>query len=114
MDRQKAVARANEEPEIEFRPKILRRTLSYDDHSMLCRFRMPKGAAIELHEHEALQNGFIIAGRLRFLREDGTSFEVGPGDGYVFAPWEKHGSEALEESDFIEFFAPCRPEYIPQ
>ena len=112
--KRKRVARGDEERTIEFRQGVFRTTLSYDEHSMLCRFRMPKGATIDLHDHEALQNGFVLSGRLRFFREDGTAFDVGPGDGYVFGPWEKHGSEAIEEVDFIEFFAPCRAEYIPQ
>ena len=109
----KPVAYSENEPKIEFRPGVFRTTLSYDNESMLCRFQMPKGAKIDLHEHEALQNGFIISGKLRFFHEDGSFIDVGAGDGYVFASLEKHGSEALEDTDFIEFFAPCRPEYIP-
>ena len=113
MSQYKPVAYSNDEPTIEFRPGVFRTTLSYDTDSMLCRFQMPRGAKIELHDHEALQNGFIISGRLRFYHEDGSDFIVGPGDGYVFASREKHGSEALEDTDFVEFFAPCRREYIP-
>lgn len=112
--REKKVAHAATEPTIEFRPGVHRTTLSYDECSMLCRFQMPKGAKIALHDHEALQNGFVISGKLRFYYEDGSDFVVGPGDGYVFASREKHGSEALEDVDFIEFFAPLRPEYIPE
>ena len=39
------------------------------------------------------------------------SFEVGPGDGYLFAGQETHGAEVLEDSEAIECFAPTRPEY---
>ena len=110
----KPVAYAGSEPTIEFRPGVFRTTLSYDQSSMLCRFQMPKGASIAIHDHEALQNGFVISGKLKFFREDGSEFVVGPGDGYVFASRERHGSEALEDVDFIEFFAPLRSEYIPE
>jgi quercetin dioxygenase-like cupin family protein len=110
----KPVAHAASEPTIEFRPGVFRTTLSYDQSSMLCRFQMQAGATIAMHSHAALQNGFIISGMLRFFREDGSEFAVGPGDGYVFGSEERHGSEALEDVDFIEFFAPLRPEYIPE
>jgi quercetin dioxygenase-like cupin family protein len=91
----KKVAYAKDEPTLEFRQGVFRKTLSFDAESVLCRFQMPKGATTEIHNHEALQNGFIISGTLKFFKEDGSSFVVGPGDGYVFASWEKHGSEAL-------------------
>ena len=114
MSQSQPVAYAADEPTVEFRPGVFRKTLSYDQSSMLCRFQMTKGATIALHNHEALQNGFVISGRLKFFREDGSEFIVGPGDGYVFASHESHGSEALEDADFVEFFSPIRPEYIPR
>ena len=113
MDEKKQVAHGLDEPTIEIRRGVFRTTLAYDRNSMLCRFQMPKGATIDLHSHEALQNGFVISGQLKFFLQDGSSFMVGPGDGYNFASREEHGSEAMEDVDFIEFFAPLRPEYVP-
>jgi quercetin dioxygenase-like cupin family protein len=113
MPEKKQIARGKEEPTIEFRPSVFKTTLAYDEKSMLCRFQMPQGASIALHDHVAVQNGFIISGRLKFFTEDGESFIVGPGDGYVFSSYEKHGSEALEDVDFLEYFTPQREEYIP-
>jgi unsaturated pyranuronate lyase len=113
MQEKKQLARGTDEPTIEFRTGVFRTTLAYDKDTMLCRFQMPKGASIDLHDHEAVQNGFIISGRLKFFLEDGRSLVVGPGDGYVFSSREKHGSEALEDVDFLEYFTPRRDEYIP-
>lgn len=113
MQEKKQVARNREEPTIEFRPGVHRQTLAYDSDSMLCRFRMPAGARIDLHDHVAVQNGFVISGLLRFFLEDGSEFVVGPGDSYVFSSREKHGSEALQDVDFLEFFTPLRREYVP-
>ena len=112
MPRKKQIARGTDQPTIEFRPGVFKTTLAYDEQSMLCRFQMPKGASIPLHDHVAVQNGFVISGRLKFFLEAGESFVVGPGDGYVFSSSEKHGSEAIDDVDFLEYFSPLREEYI--
>ena len=91
---------------------ILRTTLSYHDQSMLCHFRLTRGSAIPLHNHEAVQHGYVLKGRLRFLLSEGRSFIATPGSSYAFDPWEHHGAEAMEDSEVLEFFAPIRPEYV--
>lgn len=106
------VVRKSEEPCVEFLPGLFRTTLSYHDASMLCHFTMKKGAEVPLHRHIAIQNGYVISGRLEFFRSDGSSCIVGPGDGYCFDSNETHGSKAHEDSEFIEFFSPLRTEYI--
>ena len=69
------------------------------------------GPRIPLHNHEAVQHGFVTRGRVRFLQKGGPGFEVPAGSSYVFGPWEEHGAEVLEDSEVIEFFTPMRPEY---
>ena len=95
---------------VEMLPGIVRTTLCWDEASMLCQFTLRAGSSIPLHSHAAAQNGYVISGRLRFLKQDG-SIEVGPGDGYLFAGGEIHGLEVLDDSELIECFAPMRPEY---
>ena len=73
---------------------------------MLCHFSMRAGSRIPQHSHPAAQNGYLIRGRIRFITGEG-SFEVGPGDGYLFAGQEPHGAEVLEDSEAIECFAPA-------
>lgn len=99
------------ERKVELRPGIDRVTMSYNEQNMLCYFYLKKGSKLELHTHESVQNGFVIKGRIRFYKKDGSSIEVGAGDGYVFDANEAHGSEVLEDSEFIECFSPMRPEY---
>ncbi len=98
-------------PVVENPPGIFRTTLSYDEHSMLCHFVMKKGAAVPLHHHPAVQNGYVIKGKLRFKKQDGSTFEAGPGSAYLFGPDEPHGADILEESEVLEVFSPMRPEY---
>ena len=90
---------------------IFRTTLSFQEHSMLCHFKMTRGSAIPLHNHESVQHGYVLRGKLRFLLNEGKSFIATPGTSYVFDPWEHHGAEVLEDSEVIEFFTPMRPEY---
>lgn len=97
---------------VEQLPGITRTTLAFNDQAMLCHFQIKKGAKIPLHHHEAVQLGYVISGRARFIGENqADAFEVGPGDSYVMNANEKHGAEALEDCVLIEVFAPSRDEY---
>ncbi len=97
---------------VEMRPGIHRRTLVYDDDMMLCHFHLEKGALLELHSHEAAQIGYVISGEVEFFREDGSVLLVTAGSSYYFPSLVKHGSRIREDTDFIECFAPGRPEYV--
>lgn len=105
------LARRESSRTVENPPGIFRTTLAWDAATMLCHFRMLEGARVPLHHHPAAQNGYIVSGKVRFLRGDGGSFEAVPGTGYCFGPDETHGAEVLEDSEVIECFAPMRPEY---
>jgi quercetin dioxygenase-like cupin family protein len=96
---------------VENPPGIFRTTMAWNQHLMLCHFRMTKGAKIPLHDHLAAQNGYVIGGKVRFLDEEGEAFLAVPGTGYCFGPGERHGAEAIEDSEVIDCFAPMRPEY---
>ena len=86
--------------------------MSYNEQSMICHFRMKRGARIPLHNHEAGQHGFVISGRVHFLQKGGPGFDAPAGSSYVFGSWEEHGAEVLEDSEVIEVFTPMRPEYV--
>ncbi|HHW48436.1 MAG TPA: cupin domain-containing protein [Clostridiaceae bacterium] len=91
---------------------LFRTTLAYNDRIMLCHFVQKKDTVVALHSHKAAQNGYIIKGRLKFINKDGESFIAETGCGYAFDSEELHGSVALEDTEFVESFAPIRPEYI--
>lgn len=96
---------------IEALPGIFRTTLAYNKETMLCHFQLKQGSAIPIHNHVAVQIGYVISGKLKFQKQDGSSFIAESGTGYVFESEEQHGAEALEDSEVIECFAPMRPEY---
>ena len=97
---------------VENPPGVTRKTLSYNAEAMLCTFALKKGAKIPLHNHRATQIGYIIKGKARFLAEDpADEFQGCTGDSYVFGPHVKHGTVALEDTDYVEVFTPARDEY---
>jgi quercetin dioxygenase-like cupin family protein len=115
MDRHqsKPLARMSSSVSVEGPKGIFRTTLAYNEQSMLCHFRLGKGARIPLHDHPAAQNGYLLSGRMRFLKEAGEAFVAEPGTGWCFDPGERHGAEVLEDSEAVECFAPMRPDYVP-
>lgn len=107
------VARLDEVGEIENPPGVFRRTLTYNDQVMICHFRLTRGAEIPMHNHPAVQAGYVVKGSLRFFKEGAPDFMASPGTSYSFEPDEVHGVEVLEDAEVIECFTPVRPEYIP-
>ena|SRR5660397_14413 len=91
-----------------------RTTLTYNDELMLCHFTINKGASIPLHHHVAVQNGYVLKGKIQLLAEDGSHIVAEAGSAYVFDSENIHGALALEDSEYIETFYPVRPEYYPK
>lgn len=89
---------------------IYRKTLAYNEETMLCLFKLEEGATIPVHHHRATQIGYVIKGKIKFLMEH-NDFIAEVGDSYVFDPNEKHGAEVIEDSNIIEVFSPCREEF---
>ena len=110
--KQNQFTRAQERVKVVQRPGLTRTTLSYNNDLMICHFHEEKDTKIELHTHLAVQNGYVLKGKIRFFLEDGVEFIALPGSAYVFDSMEPHSSIALEETELIESFTPMRPEYL--
>jgi quercetin dioxygenase-like cupin family protein len=108
---ERSTARKTETEAVEGPPGVMRTTIAYNDELMLCHFHLNKGATIPFHAHVASQNGFLVRGRLRIKWETGKEFLAEPGDGWCFKSSERHGAEAVEESEAIELIMrdPLRP-----
>lgn len=98
--------------ETEVLPGVVRTTLAYIDEAMVCHFRLKKGTDIPSHTHAAVQAGYVISGKIHFIRGNGDEFIAEPGCGYAFSPDETHGARILEDTEIIEYFTPSRSEYI--
>lgn len=79
---------------------------------MMCLFEQDTGVCVPIHTHVAVQNGYVLSGKLKFFKEDGSFVIASAGDSYTFASNEAHGSECLEHAVFIENFTPARQEYM--
>jgi len=90
---------------------VLRTTLAFNDATMMCHFFIKKGAVIPLHNHKAVQNGYVVKGKLQFFKNEGPAFIADAGSGYLFEKYEFHGVEAMENSEVVECFSPARREY---
>jgi quercetin dioxygenase-like cupin family protein len=97
---------------VEMKPGVVRRTLVYNDEIMLCHFTVAQGSTLDIHQHAAVQSGYVTKGKIKIIKGDGTSFVAPAGTAYVFDSNEAHGVEVLEPSEVIECFAPVRPEFI--
>lgn len=97
---------------VQQKPGLVRKTMSYIDDIMMCLFEQDTGTVVDLHTHAAVQNGYVISGKLEFRKADGTKVIAEAGDSYAFASNEPHGSVCLEHAVFIENFTPSREEYI--
>jgi quercetin dioxygenase-like cupin family protein len=110
------VAELNKATAAEMKPGLLtRRTLAYNDQIMLCHFTLEEGLTLELHKHLAVQVGYVIKGKLRFIKGDGTTFVATAGTSYVFDSNEVHGIDKVyEPTELVECFSPMRPEYVQE
>ncbi len=113
MKKKRIAIKTNEKP-VEMFPGFFRTTLTYNDELMLCHFSLNKGAEIPLHNHDAVQNGYLVSGKVELRSKDGSSLVIEPGTSYVFDSNEVHGAVALEDSEYVETFYPVRPEYYPE
>jgi quercetin dioxygenase-like cupin family protein len=104
----------DEVEEIEALKGVFLTTLAYNSDVMLCNFKLNKGAKIPLHNHPNVQVGYVISGKIKFLKEKSESFIASRGDSYIFDSDEFHGAEVLENTVVIEVFSPSRNEYKPK
>jgi quercetin dioxygenase-like cupin family protein len=106
-------ARKSDTNAVEGPPGVQRTTMAYNDVLMLCHFHLDRGVTIPYHQHPAVQNGYLISGKLKIVWESGKEFIAEPGSGWCFDSNERHGAVALEESEAIECFNPIRDDYVP-
>jgi len=91
-------------------PGLRRQVLSYSQNMMLVRHRMVKGWVGVKHSHPHEQMVYIVSGRIVF-EHPGGRFEVGPGDSFIVPGDVIHQAWALEDSEVLDIFTPCREDY---
>ncbi|MDX1283401.1 MAG: cupin domain-containing protein [Draconibacterium sp.] len=98
-----------------FRPLIEgveMRPLAFEEKTLLCEFKLNKGAKLPSHDHPYEQTGYLVSGKMNFrIGEEWHLAEAG--DSWSIPENVEHQVEVLEESVVLELFSPIRPDYLP-
>lgn len=100
---------------VNFRPLlagVTMRPLAFESKTILCEFKLEKGAKLPSHHHPYEQTGYLISGKLNF-RIESEWFLAEPGDSWSIPENVEHEVEILENSVVLELFSPIRPDYLP-
>ena len=90
---------------------LTRQVLARNPQMMLVRHLMEPGWKGARHSHPHEQMVYVIRGRIRFVCGDRT-FEAGPGDSFIVPGGVEHEAAAMDSSEVLDFFVPCREDYV--
>lgn len=85
--------------------------LVHGDKTLLCEFRLAKGASLPPHSHPHEQTGYLVSGKMRFVI-DGKEFQAEAGDSWCVKGDVIHSAEVVEDAVVVEIFSPVRTEYL--
>lgn len=92
-------------------PGLRRLVGAFNDKLFLAEHRMEKGWVGAAHSHPHEQIVYIVRGHLKVC-SGGQTFDLRAGDSFVVRGGVEHQASAVEESDVIDVFTPCREDYI--
>jgi len=87
------------------------KSLVHGDKTLLCEFRITKGASLPPHSHPHEQTGYLVSGKMRFVI-DGKKFQADAGDSWCVKGDVVHSADVLEDAVVVEVFSPVRTEYL--
>ncbi len=90
---------------------LTRRIAAYHDNLMCVEMHFEKGAVGALHSHPHEQITYVISGKFEFTVGDKTQI-IQAGDCTLKQPNIKHGAVCLEPGVLIDFFTPCREDFL--
>ncbi|MBR2616530.1 MAG: cupin domain-containing protein [Clostridia bacterium] len=90
---------------------VTRRILSYSNDAMCVENVFEKGAVGALHSHPHTQITYVVSGTFEFTIGD-EKFVVKPGDTLLKKDGVIHGCVAPEGGVLIDFFTPCREDFL--
>jgi quercetin dioxygenase-like cupin family protein len=89
----------------------LSRKAVYGQKGTLVQLSAKKGAGIERHFHLNEEYLWMISGSLKFTFDD-KEVVVNDGESLVIPQNVPHSIFVMEDSEFIEFFAPAREDWL--
>jgi len=88
-----------------------RQVLAYSRNLMLVRHHFLKGWKGTSHSHPHEQLVYVATGRLQF-ENNGKTIELRTGDSIIVEGNVEHCATALEDSEVLDVFTPCREDYV--
>jgi len=92
-------------------PGMRRQVLAYNQKVMLVRHHFSKGWKGESHSHPHEQLVYVVTGRILFTG-GGRVIEMRSGESIVVEGDVEHQATALEDSEVLDVFVPCRGDYL--
>ncbi|MBC5773048.1 cache domain-containing protein [Pontibacter sp. KCTC 32443] len=89
----------------------LSRQVIFGEKGTLARLFTRKGARIARHYHENEEYSMIVSGALKFNFDDREE-TVRAGEFIIIPSNVPHSIDALEDSEFVDFFAPAREDWL--
>lgn len=94
-------------------PGMLRQVLAHSPQLMVVRHQLKKGWVGEAHSHPHHQLIYVIGGAIQITIGSETGI-ARAGDSLVVDGGMRHQATALEDSEVIDVFTPCREDYLPK
>jgi quercetin dioxygenase-like cupin family protein len=91
-------------------PGMQRQVLAYNQNVMLVRHHFLKGWRGTSHSHPHEQLVYVVTGRIQF-DVDGKTIELRTGASVIVDGNVEHRATALEDSEVLDVFVPCREDY---
>lgn len=107
------IGKADEARFVKIAHGISRKADVFGKATLLCEFKLDKGAVIPAHKHPHEQIGFLVSGKMLFTIDE-QEYLMNRGDSWCITGNIEHKAEALEDSFVIEVFSPVREEFITQ
>lgn len=99
-----------DEPVRELMPGVLVRGVTGERLTLL-RTLCAAGVSVPPHRHNAEQVGVVLSGSL-VITIDGAQWPCGPGDIFVIPSDVEHSAHSIDGAEYVETFAPARPELV--
>ena len=105
------VKHSEEANPVEMVPGITRRTLAGTSEMLVVEVELKAGAVLDNHHHPHHQAGYVISGEIVMII-DGVEYPFQSGASYAIPGHVTHGVRVIEDSLILDFFVPCREEYL--
>jgi quercetin dioxygenase-like cupin family protein len=92
-------------------PGLTRLVGAFNEKLFLAEHRMEKGWVGLAHSHPHEQIVYVVSGHLKVTCA-GETFYVRSGDSFLVRGGVEHQASALEPTQVIDVFAPCRNDYL--